>query len=492
MAQWRTPTTGEFLNGNAPGDVPIWNGFEWIPGPGGGGGAMPLSRTFIVDGTSTAPGVPDGSIAHPFVTIAAAMAAGGALPILEPFSVLVGPGTYVEQVIWPERDRVALVGSGPGETIIEAPAGASSALEFAPAAAAGAAIHRMDVRDLTLVSGPPAQMALRMVSSTFFPLTTLDDGAYFLRVNCQAAFNGGPGQAAFISGIGNLYVADSFWATSTALGFTGTEVTQIENCTTAFFSRCRLGDLHTNYTDGPTTPGSGRSIYQIDNATQIETRWIISGHPICAAAPGTAVRGTSGIVPTIDAAGLTNGITHSAQLFLAGLVGNPVDPGSGAVVVTFPDQAGAPEPANLALLGGTFLGTMAVGQLAGGLPRIIVPAYGATFMAFAPGSILAGLGIDLDLRAAKFEQPALAIALSGTIDRSQILLPPALLGPGPNLIPIVPPLPAYRLSGYTVAFTDLAPVPGGPVSFPLAALLSGGFSAVTAAGGFGGFTVFLP
>lgn len=32
MAQWRTPTTGEFLNGNALGDVPVWNGSEWLPG----------------------------------------------------------------------------------------------------------------------------------------------------------------------------------------------------------------------------------------------------------------------------------------------------------------------------------------------------------------------------------------------------------------------------------------------------------------------------
>lgn len=39
MADWRTPTTGTYFRGNAIGDVPVWNGVEWLPGPGGGGGS---------------------------------------------------------------------------------------------------------------------------------------------------------------------------------------------------------------------------------------------------------------------------------------------------------------------------------------------------------------------------------------------------------------------------------------------------------------------
>lgn len=40
MADIRTPTTGTFFTANVPGDVPVWNGIEWLAGPATSVGAV--------------------------------------------------------------------------------------------------------------------------------------------------------------------------------------------------------------------------------------------------------------------------------------------------------------------------------------------------------------------------------------------------------------------------------------------------------------------
>lgn len=490
MPVLRTPPSGPVIAGTAPGDVLIWTPAtqEWLPGPGGGGGAIvPLSRTVFVDRTSTAVGPQDGSIAHPFLSIGAALTAIGLMGP-GPASILVGPGTYTELVTLPDRDGFVLQGSGPGTTILVAPALAPSALRYAPAP--GSTTRRLDVRGMT-ARCTVGQRCVDVSSSTFAPLTLLADGLYFDEVNCEPDPGG---ISATIVGIGNCYVTDSAWASSTALGGAGTEQTQIRNCTTFLSLRSRIGDLQTDYDDALPAPGSGRSIYQIDDSTQIETRWTITGHPICAASPGTLIRGPA-VGLSLDATGLTNGATHSPILAMSCGAGVPTVPGSGAVSIVVPDQTAPPAgPAVVVFSGATFLGTL-LASVAAGLVRFRAFATGCSFLNPTPGAITAGNKMDLDVRGSDYPVGTLAAAGDGAIDRSFDVIPVVAVLPGPNAIPIVPPLPPAVAGLYVVWFEEGSPVPsGGTISIPFAGKLDTGFSAVL--GGAvptgGNFTVFRP
>ena len=103
-------------------------------GPTGGDATIPpLSRTYYVDPLTTTL-VPDGSIANPFPTIAAAITAVQALPggpVVA--SIRLTAGTYLEPIALPDVavfDRITFVGEGPESTIVQPPAGA--ALTWAP------------------------------------------------------------------------------------------------------------------------------------------------------------------------------------------------------------------------------------------------------------------------------------------------------------------------------------------------------------------------
>lgn len=425
----------------------------------------PLSRTFIVDGTTTAPLADQvGSVCLPFAKIGQAMTAIAALPAGQAALALVGPGVYVEQVVWPNRSQVALAGAGIGKTEIVAPALASSALRFAPPLGAGGTIHRLDVRDVTLRCDT-GQWCAELEGLDTFPETVLSDGAYFLRVEARPA-GLAPRAAVNATAVGGVYAIDCSWASSTALGGTGDAVTNIFNVTTFFATRSRLGNLRTEYDDGSPAPASGRSVYQIDDSTQIETQWRMVGHPICVAQPGSLVRGAPAAL-AVDATGLTNGAIagHTPIILLLGGVGNPVVPTTGDVSIILPKQA--PLPSVVSLQGGTFLRkvTVAVGA---GVTRIIVPGWEATFLGTAPGDITAGALVDLDLRMAKFEQFAIAVAASGRIDRSMAWIPaPVVIPVLPATAPvaIIPPYPAYVGAAYSVVSNQVGvPVPGPAIS----------------------------
>lgn len=459
-------------------------GYPVIPAPGGGGGAIvPLSHTRFVDVATTIPPVDqDGSIARPFASIALALASIIAIPPAEAVNIIVGPGDLTEQVVWPARNNLSLIGSGTDTTVLIAPPGATAALSFTPAPGTGTATRRLNVKNLSIFADQianPGQRCIELIAAE--PgFTALGDGAFFDQVNLSFA-GPTPSVIAYAKNIGGLYVLDSWWGSSVALGGAGNENVSIDTITTALFDNSRIGILTTRYDDSdPNEPSTGRSIYQIMNGTQIETQWRMEGHPICAATEDTVIRG-SVLSPYVDGSvpgQLFNGTlpSHTPQIYLSGTVG--LTPGGSGVILTFPDQA--PTPSICSLISGNFLQSVLV-EVAAGATRMLVPAYGANFLS----SAVAGELTDLDLRMAKYEQTSIGVigvlpGTGGAIDRTNYVIGAVPFIPGANAIPI--PYPPAVGGFYAIAAIDLSGPPGANISFPM-----GGQSnvAFTTAGGVG-------
>lgn len=97
-----------------------WNGTAWQVWSStqatGGSSTSPTPRTWYVNGGASAGG--NGSEGAPFQTIAPALAACAAGDW-----VLIAPGTYAENLTWPNVDNITLRGAGKNATIINGGAG---------------------------------------------------------------------------------------------------------------------------------------------------------------------------------------------------------------------------------------------------------------------------------------------------------------------------------------------------------------------------------
>jgi len=101
----------------ATGDVYQFNGTEWVPAAGGGGGSVaPLSTYLFVDPGSTAVS-PDGSIGKPFPTVQQALDVVNAAP--GEWGIFVSPGQYSGSLsLSGAGNKLSIYSPGPGLVVL--------------------------------------------------------------------------------------------------------------------------------------------------------------------------------------------------------------------------------------------------------------------------------------------------------------------------------------------------------------------------------------
>lgn len=424
--------------------------------------AVGMSRVLFVDSVAgdDATAVP-GSLSRKYNTVQGALNAAS-----NGTTILIGPGTYSENVVMPDLSGVQIFGSGLADTIIQQPPGGGDTFSWTPAAASGAAVVRFGIANLRLRNTAAAGRALVIDGSAVVsPATFLSGGLDLSDVLIQKS---GGGDAVQINCAGVVVMGDLIVQ---GIPSTASANTTIKNVTQWTAQHSAFNGLDLEYDGNSPRPGNGRSSYTIVACTVMPGfDLVVRGHPIVGVDPSTLINGS--VVATALTSFFAPGRDYEPIIAFAGSCGNPSVAGSGNFTAVLPAPAlgGAAVPL-LDMSNGRYYGNVSVSRTAG--PRVVVPAYQAIFFTLPPGAITSGDLIDLDLRSAKFEFAVLGVAASGTIDRDHYVIPG---GAGaPAVIPIVPPFPAYVLGLYVVAATSTAPVPvaisitaKSPVSFTAA------------------------
>lgn len=431
-------------------------------GPTGPAGEIePLSRTFFVDPLTTTL-VPDGSIANPFPTIAAGIAALQALPggpVVA--SLRLTAGTYLEPIALPDVavfDQITLVGEGPESTIVMPAAG--SALTWAPTQASSPAM-------LLRLYG----LALRGGGTS--PAVTIDG-------------SGVPG-GLFPSDLGNTRDTGLQFDTCTLNGLMLTDVNQVEA------TACRItpepgtvepgteGILLTNVLscllDGTDVVGNAIVTHNDPTRTPVQSLSLIGssrflpglftgqdgivylvGTPRLYGDPSATVQG-------IDATFLT-AAADPARIVYQGTVGTFDGTSNGDVLIDYPDDHASGNFPFVELEGATIGGLLAVNYLVSTLGQIRTPRFRACdFTApAAPGAYnfagppIAG-SLDADLSGSTFPQSSLSTTGGNvTVLRDRVVFPDVvvLASPAATLITISPRLPGAT---YAVTIGEQAAVP---------------------------------
>lgn len=398
-------------------------------------------RTIYV-AASAAPGG-DGSLLRPTQTIAAAIAIGLAVSAAG-FTVRVDPGTYLENIVMPDRDGMAIEGTDAGNTILSE-AAPGHTIDWTPALATGPSVHRFRLANITVTNSSAGFDALHVDGNAVPSPATFMDGAFDIS---QAILRKtAAGNAIFLRCMG---VCDPI--NTSVIG----PVT-IVNVTLWLALNCALDGVQDyTYERALPQPGTGRTAYSyagtfVGNAFgALGARLILRGHPLVIVDDESQIIGIPGVGGCIDASALTFAAVPVTQpiLELAGKYGSPLGVGAvGQVNVVLPAGAGV---AFVDVSRGQFYNGMSVTRPVVGASAPVVLGRGASFYSPVPGSITCGTGVSMDLRSCGLPQTALAVTGTGTIDRSQHIL----LGvPTPALANVVAIAPPFPVSTYQVSAT---------------------------------------
>lgn len=364
-----------------------------------------------------------GRIDLPFRTINAALAAAVAGDTL-----LVAPGTYAENVVMPDKDGLAIVGTSTTTTIITAALGHT--LAWTPAAGPGAAVRSFRLAHMTINNTDPLSDAIHVDGSAVtqpntFLLNWFNESLLITKTL--------GGWAMHLTCIGRII--NTLCSIDATGGATGVRIRNVSRFGSDSSSFSALNgavplsalDVAWERAAAAPVPGTGREGYYLANSSFVSTNVVIAGQPIF------SLDRTSTIAGTVTATALTYfaATLQGAVLNLQGQLGILLDPNpfpatvgfiavGGTLTVTLPDTAPAAGLRQLVnLAGGKFYGTLTFSKTAGA--RAPVDARGATIYPTAAASISSGNLIDLDLRGASFTQAALASVGSpgtvGTVDR---------------------------------------------------------------------------
>jgi hypothetical protein len=412
MPQIRVAPSGPRILGTADGDVLRWSALtaEWLPVPLASI-VTPLSRELYVD--SGAPPGGDGSIAAPFQTITEAFTAAAALP-LGPVVVRATAGLYSEALEWPNRDALELLGSGPGETIIEAPAGAFDTISIIR----GAIVSSARIEDVTVRNGNAGQVCFHVVGTDLAPLTSLSRGLTCRRLRLEPS---GGAEPAILDRVGRVFAVDSDW--TNALGLGETLVDQVSAFTSI---RSTFGNVQLAWDQAAPQPGLGRLGHELQDSTLINGDLVLTDQPrLFTVDPTVRINGTVGGV-------LSAFLAFGPLIILNGTI-------QGAVSLTYPDLGGV--LAAFSCDEAIFLDdvTIAIGA---GATRLAARGRGSSFRQ----NLTAGDLVDFDARNSRIRTPL--SAGSGTVDRTIHTILGADLSLVSSGVPITPPYPAAVAASY--------------------------------------------
>jgi hypothetical protein len=420
----------------------------WPPPIGGPGSIRPFSRTLYVDGgTVTPPALANGSVALPYKTIMAAVAAmvGGTV-------IVVMPGVYQENVVWRDLDNTALLGISQAGVIISPLTGDA----FAWTPLAGAAITNFTLDNITLKVTNPGDRALVLdgINTANF-LTGLG------QFRASAISHPGGGDAIFVRRVNQFRILNS-------VNFAGGD-THFVNVSEGIIQGPinSNGALVVDWDDTQPIPTQGRN-----NTILLQTT--VVGQLVLKGAPFVIVSKDAIVLFSITDAGLVfDGGTGNAPVLLfsgdLGLFG--LIPGG--ITLAYPTVPAGQSALSFdgAGLAGPIVLTVAAG------PRLPVSARGVVWRDDGAGSVSLGDFIDMDARDSSYRQQSIFTVSggvdTGTLDRDtwNIYDQPDFAVATP--IPIFPPFPAGTTE-YVVTVNTKDPV---VVAIPRAGKLANQFTA---------------
>lgn len=400
------------------------------------GGAQGVSNIlYAIQGAS--PNGANGSIYNPYATLADAFAAAAVLlPGSEHVTILM-TGFFSENVVWPDVSGIALTGlatlitgSNTVSAVTSAPAigwtgGVNSPMNHA-------VISNIQVQNFNgggvyfdgglSATGPFNNGSLKLEDVNIDGNGIPDVYDFFINNVGQAEFSGGNSNSGIDSGV------------------------KCMNSQLTVDGNANINDLLA-FADF-TQPNLNPTLVVNFSLNVINFRG--QGSAICVIQPG-------GNANNVDMSGLTStlfmGLGIRGTFVCGGFIGSPLNPGGGSpgtcVINIPPDPGGIPVIDILPFLFGgvNVFSTFAVTTTS--LTPVSMDCRGAKFSNASPGAIRSGSNVNLDLRGAVWSDAALAVAGSGTIDRSPIVIPFYPLLVTPVTVPISPPLPAGAT--YTVA-----------------------------------------
>jgi hypothetical protein len=443
----------------------------------------PLRGLLFVDAAAPAGG--NGAISSPFNSLQAAI--NSALPNTD---IFVAGGTYSEDIVMPNTDRLRVQGAGRGVTILQNVADTHTVnwtRTGALPALAQNAFADLTIRNSAATATNCCVFADGNGESPVFPATNLfgTAGLFFDRVE---VIRSGPatGRAAFFRRVTNVQWNDCVWRGE--IGVAGAVVTENVSRCTAFGTA--FTNVDTQWIRSNPQPFGGRNAFALfagSGVTPFETDSpagqggvILRGHPIFTADSTCVLSGSAGL-PAIQGIGLTTipfgfGPASAPIIGCAATIGLGVSvPGSGTVNLPLPSYAaGVPAPAidfsraQFLLVNpaaGAFTVTGASPSLAPHFVSmtqarlIFVTAAGAPVAgAMAVGSVALGINnpVVLDVREATYSgQTIFNVAATSALDRTTWVLTGLTFNVAPTAIPITP---AYPSTSYTVTFEPAAPV----------------------------------
>lgn len=323
-----------------------------------------------------------GSIIFSYATIQAALDAAQAGDV-----VFVSPGTYTEDVVWPQTNNISLQGSGKHQTTVTNATAGQDAISIVPN---GAPITMVSIADISVTATGLGSAIYANAATNNEPDSF--DALYLLRVNTESA----SGLDISVT-LGNMmYIRD----VDAAGGVVFREVAE------AIYEDLVAGYWTVRFAPDQITPTAGRLAHAatgviIDNALTVESlAWVAVG-------ADSAVGSISGELSDDDTFNVYGIIDFQGRVV-------------GDTDVTFGFTEAALNPhvgvrMDSAELGG-HLQVADSGDT--GTERCVVQARHALLKDTTADVNQAGALVDMDIRGATFEQDSLSVADDGAIDRT--------------------------------------------------------------------------
>jgi len=454
-----SPTSAVLQNTNPPGNAAAGQAapsgaLVSLAAPSSAAGGRIGRRLYVAQG---APPGGDGGVNAPYPTISAALTyiAGQGVPF---WSVQILPGTYAEAVTLPPVDRLQLIGSGYGETIVAPPAGGPAGIQ--QTAPAGSAISALEIRDLKvqMADAAPGISLDGSAAATYFS----GDGLSLLNLLLEGSGGQSPLVLSHVMGSRTTQVTAGSTTLTRCGAVTFAEASLSDVTITGSGSASHLFVNPTQFVAGTTVfsitasgDASGPVQLYIDETVVIFGLLSFTDHPASAALSGAylEMHGECNQL-TIDsnaASGATPG-TYDLRHMILNIMGGPL----GTVTMSAPDGA-------------------------------FVDARGADFSSAA--FALSGT-LNLDLGKAHFDSNQLVLGAGPgvSVNRDLVVIPGVVLSAAPAPPHAVDITPPFINGVYTVPQPELSSAAGSLVHVSGKTNIQFGAQA-TGAGGTYTFTV---
>ena len=353
-----------------------------------------LSNVCWVDINAAGPGV-RGSLTNRFPTVQGALAAAQPSD-----TIFIGPGTYTENVVLPDKDNLSLVGFSPDNTIIQnVPGTGQSTILGRPAV--GAVVYSLRIVNLTVTNGEqiankyPIELSGSNIVD-YLGAQATDQGCVLENVKLVTA----AGFFAFFAmraGLIRIISALATWEGSV----------EIQNV--AFFAMAQTlvrGSFLCNYSPLNPQPFFGRQLTALIDSTVIYNNVNSTGASNFKLDDSSIIEG-SFLIPNSQ---LSFAPPLAAKVQLEGRVLN-------GATLNMPDAAYTnAHNMSASAVGGRFDGGLVINPLntvPGSGARLLVDAQQSNITTQSQGSVYAGSNIDLDLSGGVYHQGALLTTGSG-------------------------------------------------------------------------------